>query len=75
MLRVPAFVRPVFSLKYLRLALLILVELAALAALAFSAYVAIDEDLRNLVWSKWKQDVQYEFPGGNRHIDINIDLD
>jgi hypothetical protein len=58
--------------RWLRLASIILAELAVLAALAFSTYVAIDTDLRTLVWSKWKQDVEYEFPGGSQNIEIDI---
>jgi hypothetical protein len=40
----------------------IIVVLSLLAG-AFSAYVAIDEDLRTLVWQKWTQEVEYVFPG------------
>ncbi len=50
-------------------------SLIILAAFAFSAYVALDQDLRTLVWSKWKQDVAYEFPGGNRHISIKVQVE
>lgn len=47
--------------------------LVTLVAVAFSSYVAIDDDLRTLVWNKWKDEVPYEFPGGERHISISID--
>ena len=46
-----------------------------LVALAFSSYVAIDDDLRTLVWSKWKGDVPYEFPGGDRNISIKVQIE
>ena len=58
-----------------RFVLLPLSLIITLAALAFSAYVAIDEDLRTLVWDKWQQDVQYEFPGGDRNISIQIEVE
>jgi len=57
-----------------RLALLLLTSFITAAALAFSAYVAIDEDLRTLVWNKWQQNVPYEFPGGERHISIEVEI-
>ncbi len=46
-----------------------------LIALAFSSYVAIDDDLRTLVWNKWKGDVSYEWPGGDRNITFKVDID
>jgi len=46
-----------------------------LVALAFSVYVAIDDDLRTLVWSKWKGDVPYAFPTGERHISIVVEVE
>jgi len=46
-----------------------------LLALAFSSYVAIDNDLRTLVWNKWKGDVPYELPGGDRNITIKIEVE
>jgi len=53
----------------------LIVTVITLVALAFSAYVAIDNDLRTLVWSKWKGDVAYEWPGGDRNISINIQIE
>ena len=49
--------------------------LITLVALAFSSYVAIDNDLRTLVWEKWKGDVPYELPGGERHISIKVEIE
>jgi len=53
----------------------LIVLLITLVALAFSSYVAIDDDLRTLVWNKWKGDVPYEFPGGERNISIKIQIE
>lgn len=48
--------------------------LITLIALAFSSYVAIDDDLRTLVWSKWQGDVPYEWPGGDRNISFEVEI-
>jgi len=52
-----------------------LLLLMGLVAMAFSAYVAIDNDSRSLVWDKWRQEVPYEWPGGGRNIRIEVQVD
>jgi hypothetical protein len=53
----------------------LIAKVVVFAALAFGAYIAMDEDLRTLVWQKWNGEVAYEWPGGEHNIRIIIDDD
>lgn len=50
-------------------------SLLTVAALALGIYVALDQDLRTLLWSKWTGEVPYAWPGGERHITIKIGVE
>jgi hypothetical protein len=50
-------------------------RVVAFAGLIFGLYVAMDEDLRTLVWQKWNGEVPYEWPGGDHNIRISINGD
>lgn len=50
-----------------------LMSLISVVTLAFAIYVALDEDLRTVVWDKWTGDISFEWPGGDRNIGIKID--